>query len=282
MGCLQHFERFRPPGYHCPLAPAPAPAPERWRQRWWAGAAAGAHRLAGRTREGADQEADGTLVKLRARLFAPRVARRNLLFDDELLDGLVVPLARRVQAGRLGELGVTPAPHEFVAHCARAPRHPQPGSPSPTRYHTLAAAHPRRRRPQRRALRLAADADDGSSHVTVTATDAAPSARMQTQRGARRPAARRSTRAARGPRHARSARHARARTWHAAGGGNLGCFLEFVASRLQRPRAAQPPGRQGSRRAGRRPPVARSARPLPRRRSPAAPAHLPPQPLPSA
>ena len=48
-----------------------------------------AHRLAGRTRAGADQEADGTLVKLRARLFAPRVARRNLLFDDELLDGLV-------------------------------------------------------------------------------------------------------------------------------------------------------------------------------------------------
>ena len=45
-----------------------------------------------------DQEADRTLVKLRAGFLPPGIARCYLLLVDQLLDGLVVPLASRIEA----------------------------------------------------------------------------------------------------------------------------------------------------------------------------------------
>ena len=45
-----------------------------------------------------DQKADRTLVKLRAGFLPPGIARCYLLLVDQLLDGLVVPLASRIEA----------------------------------------------------------------------------------------------------------------------------------------------------------------------------------------
>ena len=45
-----------------------------------------------------DQEADRTLVKLRAGFLPPGIARCYLLLVDQLLDGLVVPLASGIEA----------------------------------------------------------------------------------------------------------------------------------------------------------------------------------------
>ena len=67
------------------------------------------------------QEAYRALVKIGARVLPPRVARRHLLLLNEFLDSFVVPLARRVQAGRFRELAVAPSsPHfrQLVAHRA--------------------------------------------------------------------------------------------------------------------------------------------------------------------
>ena len=81
------------------------------------------------------QEAYRALVKIRASVLPPRVARRHLLLLNEFLDSFVVPLARRVQAGRFRELAVAPSsPHfrQLVAHRAsrRQTAGPRAGKPA--------------------------------------------------------------------------------------------------------------------------------------------------------
>jgi hypothetical protein len=121
IGCLQHFERLSPPGYHCRGIGG---RKEKKRKECVSNNGAdpyskheaqdgrAMHYVFGKQSQ-TDQEADRTLVKLWAGFLLPRIARCYLTPFDQLLDGLFVPLAISIQASGLCEFTVV---RQFIPH----------------------------------------------------------------------------------------------------------------------------------------------------------------------
>ena len=110
IGCLQHFDRFSPPRYHCRREGDRKKKErkrvcEQQRCRSFLLKKGQCTMYCGK-QSPTDQEADRTLVKLRSGFLLPRIARCYLTPFDQLLDSLFIPRTISIEAGGLCEFTV--------------------------------------------------------------------------------------------------------------------------------------------------------------------------------